>query len=148
MNIKDAKELHNLLFSFMGIFHDKFLQNCKPKEKPIPDLKKNHWKILHVLYENDKLTQTTIGKKLDIEKGSLTILVDQLEKKGLVKRLGVPEDRRKYLITLTPEGRRAIDKNVEYFSLRLNQLFDNVDAEETRKFMDSLQYVVDFMKKL
>ncbi|NLL52418.1 MAG: MarR family transcriptional regulator [Peptococcaceae bacterium] len=148
MNYQEAKELHNLLFSFVGIFHDKFLHNCKPMKNRIPGLKKNHLKILHLLYENDRLTQTKIGKMLDIEKGSLTTLIDQLEEMNLVKRCMVPEDRRKYLIALTPDGRTMIDKNVEYFCLKLNQLFDHIDAEERKSFMDSLQYVVGFMRKI
>jgi DNA-binding MarR family transcriptional regulator len=85
---------------------------------------------------------------LDIEKGSLTTLIDQLEEMNLVKRCMVPEDRRKYLIALTPDGRTMIDKNVEYFCLKLNQLFDHIDAEERKSFMDSLQYVVGFMRKI
>jgi DNA-binding MarR family transcriptional regulator len=132
----------------MGLFHDKFLRNCKHQDKGPTELKKNHIKILHVLYENDKLTQTKIGKMLDIEKGSLTVLVDQLEEKGLVKRCEDPEDRRKYLIALTDEGKNVIDKNIDHFLRKVNQLFDNIEPEETRKFIDSLQFVVNFMKKV
>jgi len=148
MTFEEAKELHSLLYSFSGMFHEKFTLRFRRQYPGFLDLKKNHIKILNMLYQHDLLTQTEIGKKLDIEKGSLTSLIDHLEQKGLVKRCEDPEDRRKYLLTLSEQGREEMHKLMDYYSMKFNQFFNEVDPEETRKFIESLHFVVDFMKKV
>jgi hypothetical protein len=40
----------------------------------------------------------------------MTSLVDGLEKRGLVRRLPHPEDRRKLLIDITPDARAIVDE--------------------------------------
>ena len=84
---QEAKELHDLLFTFIGIFHEKFLSRYHNYYECYPMLKKNHVKIISVLYQHKHLIPTEIGKLLDVERGSLTALIDQLEEMGLVKRL-------------------------------------------------------------
>jgi DNA-binding MarR family transcriptional regulator len=47
---------------------------------------------------------TTLSQRLLYSKSQITRLVDQLEQKGLVKRVVDPHDRRAQQVTLTPVG--------------------------------------------
>ncbi|MBB5159840.1 MarR family winged helix-turn-helix transcriptional regulator [Saccharopolyspora phatthalungensis] len=47
-----------------------------------------------------------LGRKLDLEKSSLTGLVDRAERRGLVRRVRDRRDRRACLIELTDDGTR------------------------------------------
>src|SRR5690242_18185165 len=50
----------------------------------------------------------TIGefcRLLGYDSGAMTRLLDRMEKKGLIRRVTNPEDRRSYLIELTAESR-------------------------------------------
>jgi len=85
---------------------------------------------------------------LDIEKGSLTTLIDQLEKQGFVYRLNDPMDRRKTLICLCSQGREVMDRIINFCTLKTDGLLNNFDADEIQQFLTSLQYVVGFMKKM
>lgn len=148
MDLHEAKELHNLLFSFIGMFHEKFLCRYRQHYDGNPRIKKNHVKIISILYQHDHLIPTEIGKMLDIEKGSLTALIDQLEEMGLVIRSADPYDRRKLLISLSASGRDEMNKIMDHHTRNLSVFFNEVDSGEVKQFVASLRYAVDFMKKL
>jgi len=65
---------------------------------------------LEALYHLGPLTQNELAKKLLKTSGNITMVVDNLEKRDLVKRVRSPEDRRSVSVTLTKDGRKIIDK--------------------------------------
>ena len=56
------------------------------------------------------LEPSVIAERLVVTTGSMTSLLDNLEKRGLVRRLPHPEDRRKLLVDITPEARAIVDE--------------------------------------
>ena len=137
-----------LLFTFMGGFHEKFLVYFRQHQQTSFPLKKNHAKIISILYHRDGLTSTELGKMLDIEKGGLTTIIDQLEESGLLVRRPDPADRRKQQLSLSPVGRQEMEAVMERYTESLRQIFDESDRQELARFMDSLRYAVDFMNKI
>ena len=148
MNVDKAKEIHDLLFIFMGLFHEKFLYRLRQENICDPFLKKNHTKILSILYQHDHITLTEISKLLDIEKGSMTTLIDVLEEEDFVIRLNDPTDRRKTLISLSAKGREEMDRVMNLHAQKMDEFLVNSDSEEIQKFKTNLQFVVDFMKNV
>jgi DNA-binding MarR family transcriptional regulator len=59
------------------------------------------------------LTQRLLGEALCTEKAYTTVLVDDLERRGLVARAPHPGDRRAKLVTLTPAGQDAVRRSEE-----------------------------------
>jgi DNA-binding MarR family transcriptional regulator len=51
-----------------------------------------------------------IAERLIITSGSVTSLLDTLEKRRLVRRLPHPDDRRKLLVEITPEAEAIVDQ--------------------------------------
>ncbi|MBC7075282.1 MAG: MarR family transcriptional regulator [Syntrophomonadaceae bacterium] len=148
MDHEKAKEVHTVLLTFMGLFHEKFLLNFRRQDGFVPRLNKNQIKIMGILQQQDKLTATEIGKMLDIEKGSLTTLTDQLEAFGFVKRAVDPDDRRRVLLSLSDAGRARIEKVMAQYIISIKELFRDVDPGELEEFINSINYAVNFMKKL
>jgi MarR family transcriptional regulator, organic hydroperoxide resistance regulator len=132
----------------MGLFHEKFVYRFRQETICEDTLKKNHKKIINVLYQHDQITLTEIGKLLDIEKGSLTTLIDSLEEKDFVTRLNDPTDRRKTLLTLSPKGKEEMEKVMNVFAQRIDESLHKFDPEEIEKFQQSLEYVVNILKKV
>lgn len=58
----------------------------------------------------EPLEPSVIAERLLVTTGSMTSLLDNLEKRGLVQRLPHPEDRRKLLIDITPDARAIVDE--------------------------------------
>ena len=58
----------------------------------------------------EPLEPSVIAERLVVTTGSMTSLLDNLEKRGLVRRLPHPDDRRKLLVDITPEARAIVDE--------------------------------------
>lgn len=65
--------------------------------------------LLHVLFfaRSQPLSHSEIGNELQITPGSVTYLVDGLEKEGLVRRVVDPANRRTVYVELTEEGQQV-----------------------------------------
>lgn len=148
MTYEELRGLHDLLFKTMGLFHEKFLRQFPKESQQYPGIKKNHIMIIGFLYQNEILTATQIAKMLNMEKGSLTTLIDQLEGFGLVIRCEDVNDRRKTLISLTDAGKSEMEDIMRNSIQRMNEILDNTDPDTLMKFVDSLKYASEFMQKI
>jgi MarR family 2-MHQ and catechol resistance regulon transcriptional repressor len=66
--------------------------------------------VLEALYHLGPLSQKQIGQKILRSRGNITMIIDNLEKRGLVMRKRDKEDRRVFIIHLTDEGNKLISK--------------------------------------
>jgi DNA-binding MarR family transcriptional regulator len=57
----------------------------------------------------EPLAPSIIAERLMITTGSMTSLLDTLERRGLVRRQAHPSDRRRLLVHLTDEGEALVD---------------------------------------
>ena len=86
----------------------------------------------------DGLPPRELARRLLVSAGNLTVIVRQLEKEGLVRRVGVEGDRRSYLLVLTPAGRRRVARLVPRHRRDLQRLLSPVPArvlEELRELL-------------
>ncbi|MCH5600372.1 MarR family winged helix-turn-helix transcriptional regulator [Niabella ginsengisoli] len=67
------------------------------------------WSVLYHLWKEDGISQQDLCQATFRDKPSMTRLVDNLEKAGLVKRSASKTDRRKNLITLTEKAKAIQD---------------------------------------
>jgi DNA-binding MarR family transcriptional regulator len=56
------------------------------------------------------MTMRQLGARLSIDPPYTTLVVDDLERRGLVARTVNPEDRRSKLVTVTPAGAEAAER--------------------------------------
>lgn len=89
--------------------------------------------ILELLYSKGPQPIQKISEKFSIPSGSITYVVDKLEKKGYVKREPSPTDRRGSNVTLTEAGQTLFDdifpKHAEVISRNLS-FVSNADKEQ------------------
>lgn len=64
--------------------------------------------VLEAIYHLGPLSQSEIAKKVLKSTGNITLVIDNLEKRDLVKRERQEEDRRYYAVRLTTKGRKLI----------------------------------------
>lgn len=65
--------------------------------------------VIEALYHVGPLSQAEIAKKVLKSTGNITMVIDNLEKRKLVKRERQEADRRYNVIRLTAEGRKLIE---------------------------------------
>src|ERR1700724_2428003 len=66
------------------------------------------FRILEALLNKGPLPVNTIGPKVYLTPGSISVAVDRLVERGLVRRVESQEDRRVRVVSLTPKGKRLI----------------------------------------
>ncbi len=64
--------------------------------------------VLEALLHLGPLSQAELARKILKSTGNITMVIDNLEKRGLVKRERNPKDRRYYSVTLTATGKKLI----------------------------------------
>jgi DNA-binding MarR family transcriptional regulator len=64
------------------------------------------------------LEPSVIAERLLITTGSMTSLLDTLQKRGLIRRLPHPGDRRKLLVDITPHAQTIVDELLLSFHAR------------------------------
>jgi DNA-binding MarR family transcriptional regulator len=90
-----------------------------------------------------EIMPSTIGKYTGMEKSSLTRMVDDLEKKGMVYRKTDPEDRRKVLVSLTEKGLECYN----YSNQIIDELLKLVDEKDIEDYIQSLETMVRILRK-
>src|SRR5258705_6629891 len=68
------------------------------------------FRVLEVLLHKGPLPVNTIGPKVWLTPGSISVAGDRLVEKGLVSRNDHPDDRRVRRVELTPKGRALITR--------------------------------------
>lgn len=109
----------------------------KLKEYDYENLSPSHGDILVVLYKYEKITMKNIADKIHRTKATVTVLVDKLEKIGLVKREKSAEDNRITYIVLTKEG-LDLKPVFEKISKELNAMLYKGFSESEAKQLDYL----------
>ncbi len=66
--------------------------------------------VLAHLARQEGVNQTTLAQSLDIEPITLVRLLDRLEEAGFIQRKPDPQDRRAYVLELTPKARPMLER--------------------------------------
>ncbi len=86
--------------------------------------------VLEALHHLGPLCQTALAGKLLKSGGNVTLVVDNLEKHGLVRRERSREDRRFVTVTLTGEGKRLISRIFPAHAKAIAEELSALSAEE------------------
>ncbi|MBZ2200270.1 MAG: MarR family transcriptional regulator [Lentilactobacillus hilgardii] len=87
-------------------------------------------RVLHVLAKEGSLIQSQLAEILDIRPSSLTELLSKLEDRGLINRTPDENDKRVTNVSLTDEGKKAIESDDSSSDDLINSIFDGLSDEE------------------
>jgi MarR family transcriptional regulator, lower aerobic nicotinate degradation pathway regulator len=96
-----------------------------------------HHAVMLVLGEGSRETQGSIADALGYDRGQLVGLLDELEERGFVERERDPNDRRRHLVRLTPDGKKTLRK-LRALAGRLDDDFLAPLSDDEREVLHSL----------
>lgn len=93
---------------------------------------------LRYLRSHRRVTVGDLAEGLNISYPSATNMVHRLEKKGLIRRIANPRDRRQVGLTLTDEGRCLIEQIDQERRQRFAQVLAHMDERDRHAFINGL----------
>src|ERR1700761_931307 len=102
-------------------------------------LSDSEFRILEALLHKGPMPVNTIGPKVFLTPGSISVAVDRLLKRGLVSRTNSAQDRRVRVVDLTPAGRRHIEQVFAAHSRQIDRLAEVLSPKERRQIARGLK---------
>ncbi|MDH6127731.1 MarR family transcriptional regulator for hemolysin [Kitasatospora sp. GP82] len=93
-----------------------------------------------VLYhaQEQERTQAQLAELSDLDKTTMVVTVDELEKAGLAERRPSTTDRRARIVSVTEEGERAVAEGAQIADRVHREVLDALPAEEREVFTRAL----------
>jgi len=79
-----------------------------------------------------------VSARMHITSGSMTSLLDTLERKGYVVRSGDPDDRRRVLVDITPAARTFLDEALPAVAQLVTRIMESLGPPRQQLLLDTL----------
>ncbi len=88
-------------------------------------------------------TQTELAEMVGLDKTTMVVALDELERAGLAERHPAPDDRRARIITVTPAGKRKAAEADKVTERVQTEVLGELSAREGTALMDALSKLVE-----
>ena len=134
MSDGDVERLTNEMINFFNRF-----SSWETSVIRSSDLTLSETHAIEILGAHGEMKMKMLAEKLGVTTGTITVTVDRLEKKGYAKRGTTKEDRRAYIIELTPAGKKAFEDHHKHHLHLTEELMSLLSEEEIAAFVKILQ---------
>ena len=93
-------------------------------------LTESQFGVLDSLFHLGPMKQKEIGKKILKSGGNVTMVINNLEKQGMVQRMKSEKDKRQFIIHLTPKGKNFIQELLPGIIKKIKKHFEILDKDE------------------
>lgn len=107
------------------------------------DITIEQWSVLYHLWKEEGLTQQQLCDKTYRDKPSITRLIHNLEKMGLVERNNSTTDKRKNHIHLTQKAKQLQEISIEVANETMDEALVGINKTEIETVKNVLQKVYD-----
>ena len=95
--------------------------------------------VLNVLGARDGTIQQQLSADMGIDPSAMVKLINELEEAGLAERRRRPNDRRAWEVTITPKGRRTLQRAKRLASDVEDEVLAGLTATDRRQLMTLLR---------
>ena len=138
-----ANKLQELISEMHNCCKERYSDEAKTFKLPQAELK------CLMLFEGHKyLTGIQIAGLLEVAKSRATVIIENLDKKGLVQRSQDPNDARVKLINLTPTGQRKVREIEEFMFTLHQQLLGHIEPGQRSGVISALETLRSSMEAI
>ena len=120
----------------------------RTKPEGLEKLGKQQPMVITIIGTMEEIIPSYLGLCMNLDRSSLSRMIDSLEKKGVVRRKTDPEDRRKVLISLTEKGNRYYEIILEIMEEVNDIILGVLDEEDIRMYEEGLKTEVNLLRKI
>lgn len=102
--------------------------------------------VLEMLYHKGDQPVQKIAEKILVTSGTITYVINKLEKKELVVRRKCEKDKRVFYVSLTEKGREFISGIFPKHKIFLDNLFSELDEKTKRELVNNLIQLRSILK--
>ena len=133
MTIENITDVYTMLYQTMDVVESQIKKVVTPY-----GLNCNEYEMLKYIYRNGDQPIQKIGEEIKVTSGSMTYLIDKLEKKGYVTRRPCDSDRRILYGTLSDTGKELMEEVIPECSLSINSVLGDFPEDELNQAMATL----------
>ena len=110
------------------------------------DISVNDMHVIENIGIDKPKNMSTVSRALSVTVGTLTIAINNLVKKGYVKRVRSEEDRRVVLISLTEKGKNAYHHHKLFHDKMVLAVMRELNVSEVEALSKALTNLQDFFR--
>ncbi|MCB0664283.1 MAG: winged helix-turn-helix transcriptional regulator [Saprospiraceae bacterium] len=137
--INQVRDFNRFYTNFLGIVNRYILGSSYS----LPEAR-----ILFEINRKKKVSAAEIVKLLQIDKGYLSRILTNFEKKGLTKRVISELDGRVYLTSLTTSGRKEFSAIDQASADHINRMISQLDHEERVELLAAMQTIKSLLSRV
>lgn len=92
--------------------------------------------LLRMIAQEKNARVIQLAEKMEVKSSAVTVMLDRLELLGLCKREPDVQDRRAVIVSITPEGRAALDEANRRSMLLLSEHLAILNPQELQTFAE------------
>ena len=137
-----------VLEDYIG-FHLRIAQDASfrvfARHAGVHDLKPGRFAAMSVIHNNPGITQGELSRLIERDKSSVTPLVQELERRGLVARVQSDTDRRSVRLNLTPAGETMLRRLLVH-AMDHDRKLDAIVGDQKPEFLRLLRKIADTLE--
>jgi len=126
-----SEEINQSLKLFIVLSRaNKALHECTNQFFQSNSLNPTEFAVMELLFHKGRQPLQKIGNKILLASGSITYVIDKLEKRGFINRVSCPSDRRVTFAEITSEGETFMGNLFPEHEQQLHEIMNVLSAEE------------------
>ena len=112
------------------------------------DIKTPHLDILINLYRFEGISQQELARKLLVGRSNMSMLLPQLEKRGLIERKPDVKDKRVLRLFLTEEGRSLTAEAMTIQTGMIDRIMSQAPAERCLEVAEAMEDIIRILQTM
>ena len=134
-NNKTIEQIISLFFTTSRLIYK---ESTKDKDRP-DFFSFLQLEVLGYIKENKKLSMKKVASFLSVTPPSATSLINRLVKAGVLRRFFDEKDRRTVLLSLTPKGEVALNREFKKVSAQMQKTLMKLNSKEQKNLIEIFQ---------
>ena len=109
------------------------------------EIKPPHLDIMINLYRREGISQQELARKLLVGRSNMSMLLPQLEKRGLIERRADARDKRVLRLHLTDEGKAVTEQAMKVQTALIDTVMATSDEERCLLVADQMEKIIEVL---